>query len=244
MLHPPQCFALVEPGVFRSAVFTPANHAFLKTLQLKSVIYLSLEAPTRTMRTFLEEMKIELRHQGLKTWKPDFDWKPVNEEMVKESLEFILNSKNTPVLVMCASGVHETGAVIGCLRRFQRWSVTAALHEYELFAGPRSWASDQTIIEHFDADTVTVPPSPPSWLSDQQTMMAEEEFTLGSREQTKEEAPAKAETTTVTTTTTITTAAAAAIPSYQLYMFVEGCKLVSDRAKFDKKVSIVIEDDD
>jgi hypothetical protein len=48
-------------------------------------------------------------HLGLKAWKPDLTWKPVTEELIKEALEIVLDISYHPIMVMCASGIHQTG---------------------------------------------------------------------------------------------------------------------------------------
>ena len=81
---------------------------------------------------------------GLKAWRQDGTWKPVTEELIKEALEILLDINYHPVLVLCAyvrntsnkplksnysSGIHQTGTLVGCLRRLQDWSLTSILVE-------------------------------------------------------------------------------------------------------------------
>jgi len=59
-LVPPDAYGIVEPGVYRSNVLQPSNFAFIATLQLRKVLILSPEMPTRAVAAFLEENRIEL----------------------------------------------------------------------------------------------------------------------------------------------------------------------------------------
>ena len=56
-------------------------------------------------------------------------WKPVSEELVKETIEFVLNVNNQPCMIMCSSGIHETGNVVGCLRKILGWDMNSICGE-------------------------------------------------------------------------------------------------------------------
>lgn len=47
---------------------------------------------------------------------------------------------------------HRTGTVVGCLRKFQGWSVPRALDEYRHYAGIKSRERDQLKIKHYSLD--------------------------------------------------------------------------------------------
>ncbi|KAJ3093540.1 hypothetical protein HK100_006559 [Physocladia obscura] len=83
-------------------------------------------------------------------------WKPLTDEVVKEGLEFVLARSNHPVLVCCTSGIHETGAFVGCLRRLLAWNFNSIVVEYRCFAGSKARSLIQQFIELFDTDLVTV----------------------------------------------------------------------------------------
>eukprot|EP01114_Cavostelium_apophysatum_P019317 TRINITY_DN6190_c0_g1_i2.p1 TRINITY_DN6190_c0_g1~~TRINITY_DN6190_c0_g1_i2.p1 ORF type:complete len:141 (-),score=4.20 TRINITY_DN6190_c0_g1_i2:27-449(-) len=101
---PPEVFGIVESGIYRCNSLSPINFPFIKQLQLKSVIQLSPEVPTKAVTSFFQENNIEHIHLGLKIWKPDATWKPVTEELIKEALEYVLDVRYHPIMVMCASG--------------------------------------------------------------------------------------------------------------------------------------------
>eukprot|EP00658_Telonema_sp_P-2_P009969 TRINITY_DN13724_c0_g1_i3.p1 TRINITY_DN13724_c0_g1~~TRINITY_DN13724_c0_g1_i3.p1 ORF type:complete len:219 (+),score=57.37 TRINITY_DN13724_c0_g1_i3:231-887(+) len=172
-LLPPDKFSMVEDGVYRSNAITAANFDFIKRLGLRTVVLLSPEMPLRALTDFLKHQSVQLIELGLRIWSPDS--KAVSEEMVKEALEFVLDASCHPLLIMCSSGVHRTGVVFGCLRRLERWSVSAVIEEY------RSFASDETaryineqFIDCFDLDLVHLPEHLPEWWLYQQELLHKE----------------------------------------------------------------------
>lgn len=64
-------------------------------------------------------------------------WDPITEEVVLSALNLLVQPSTYPVLVMCNLGRHRTGTVIGCLRKLQRWNLSAILDEYRRYAGPK-----------------------------------------------------------------------------------------------------------
>ncbi|KAL9658698.1 hypothetical protein ABK040_005854 [Willaertia magna] len=96
----------------------------------------------------------------------DNNLKHLTVELVKEALEILLNKENHPILVVCSSGVHLTGTVIGCLRKIQDWSLTSIFTEYECFAGNHSRHYNQQFIEMFDTGLIALPSDGllPNWL--------------------------------------------------------------------------------
>ncbi|CAD6985024.1 unnamed protein product [Tilletia controversa] len=82
----------------------------------------------------------------------------ISERMVKDGLEIILDKNNHPVLIMDTSGIQETGVLVGCLRRMQRWDFASILVEYRSFAGTRSRVVNERFIEMYDTDLTTLPP--------------------------------------------------------------------------------------
>eukprot|EP00026_Physarum_polycephalum_P015551 Phypoly_transcript_16261.p1 GENE.Phypoly_transcript_16261~~Phypoly_transcript_16261.p1 ORF type:complete len:193 (+),score=32.06 Phypoly_transcript_16261:117-695(+) len=177
-LCPPAAFGIIEPGIYRTNSLYPANFPYVKLLGLKTMVQLSPEVPIKAVTQFLEENNVKLIHLGLKAWKPDTTWKPVTEELIKEALEIVLNSENHPVMVTCTSGVHQTGVLVGCLRRIQHWNLTSILVEYRMFTQSNTRYVNEQFIELFDVDLVTLPPSLPDWFVAQRNMLVDEEEEL------------------------------------------------------------------
>ena len=87
----------------------------------------------------------------------------VDEDTVVEALTVLLDRKSHPVLVCCGLGRHNTGTVVACLRKLQRWNLTSIFEEYRRYAGSKRRLSEQ-FVEFFETDLVAVPADPPEWL--------------------------------------------------------------------------------
>lgn len=176
VVNPPQFFGIVESTVYRSNKFNSSGaFQFVKKLQLKTVVYLSPEELSVSQTQFFKENSIQVIHLGKNPWKST-PWKPISEDMVKETLELILDSRKNPILIMCSTGIHITGAVIGCLRRLQHWSLTSIIDKYRNHAGViRTRFAYEQFIELFDIDLVTLPRHLPEWFLLYQRMLQEEQ---------------------------------------------------------------------
>lgn len=64
-------------------------------------------------------------------------WDPITEDIVLKALHLLVQPSTYPVLVMCNLGRHRTGTVIGCLRKLQKWCLSAILEEYRRYAGQK-----------------------------------------------------------------------------------------------------------
>ncbi|ORZ04255.1 protein-tyrosine phosphatase [Absidia repens] len=174
LLNPPEQFGMVEPGIFRSEMLQPVHFPFIKQFGFQTVVMLSPELPNRVTTNLIEEGGIQLVHLGMATWKPTqpSTWRPVSEELIKEGLELILNVKTHPVLIMCTSGIHETGTLVGCLRKLECWNFSSIVTEYRSFAGSKARYVNEQFIELFDLDLVTLPKDLPTWFLHQREMLA------------------------------------------------------------------------
>ncbi|KAJ1327195.1 hypothetical protein BSLG_010537 [Batrachochytrium salamandrivorans] len=172
----PDVYGIVEKNVYRASTLQPASYPLFK--HIKTILSLSPEAPTKSILSWMEENRITLVHLGYQQLvKPNTSsWRPVSEELVKEGLELILNADKHPLLVI--SGVHETGALIGCLRKLQGWSFNSIVFEYRSFAGNKSRYVNEQFIELFDLDLVTLPRHLPLWFTDHQRLLQEEASAL------------------------------------------------------------------
>src|SRR5436853_545549 len=68
-------------------------------------------------------------------------------DVIREALESLLDIRNHPLLVHCNKGRHRTGCLIGCMRKIQRWSLTAVFDEYRRFASSKARMLDEQFIE-------------------------------------------------------------------------------------------------
>jgi len=91
-------------------------------------------------------------------------WKPVPEDVILEGLNLLLDRANYPIAIMCGLGRHQTGTLVGCLRKLQGWNLTSILEEYRRYAGTKQRQLNEQFIELFDIDLVEIPKCPPSFL--------------------------------------------------------------------------------
>ena len=75
------------------------------------------------------------------------DMEELHEESVLHALEILLDSSNYPVLVTSKHGRALTGAVIGCLRKLQKWSLVSIFDEYRRYARSRQEQQHEQFIE-------------------------------------------------------------------------------------------------
>lgn len=179
VLAPPKHFAIVEPGLYRSTMPATANFPFLKQLGLKRVIILSAESVARSVSTFFEENAIAVSHTGApersnrNAWKKT--WKPLEDDVVKASLELVLRADVHPLLICDTSGVQRVGVVVGCLRRLQWWNLNSIVNEYRSFAGDKTRHVHEQMIELFDTDLVVIPRHTPPWYDAQRQMQNDDD---------------------------------------------------------------------
>ncbi|XP_065879399.1 probable tyrosine-protein phosphatase DSP4 [Euphorbia lathyris] len=149
---PPLNFAMVDIGIFRSGFPESANFSFLRSLDLRSIIYLCPEPYPESNSEFLKLNGIRLFQFGIEMCKEPFVNIP--DEAIREALKIVLDVRNHPVLIHCKRGKHRTGCGVGCLRKLQRWCLSSIFDEYQRFAGAKARVSDQRFIELFDVSSL------------------------------------------------------------------------------------------
>ncbi|BEI80662.1 hypothetical protein CcaverHIS002_0111910 [Cutaneotrichosporon cavernicola] len=149
---PPENFAAVTQGVYRSGFPKKRNFQFLETLQLKTVLTLVLEDYPEANLQWCQDQDIQFMQFGIPGNKEPFDNIP--EDVICSALVAILDRRNHPLLIHCNKGKHRTGCLIGCIRRLQSWSMTSIFDEYRRFSAPKSRAVDQQFIDLFDLGPV------------------------------------------------------------------------------------------
>ncbi|WWC95781.1 hypothetical protein V866_002647 [Kwoniella sp. B9012] len=147
-LVPPENFALVSKGVYRSGFPKKRNFGFMETLRLKTVLTLVLEDYPEANLEWCQSQDIQFMQFGIPGNKEPFDNIP--EDVICSALVAILDQRNHPILIHCNKGKHRTGCLIGCIRRLQSWSLTSIFDEYRRFSSPKSRAVDQQFIDLFD----------------------------------------------------------------------------------------------
>lgn len=155
---PPLNFAMVDNGIFRSGFPEPANFPFLKTLGLRSIIYLCPEPYPETNMEFLKSNGIKLYQFGIEGHKEPFVNIP--DDTIREALKVVLDVRNHPVIIHCKRGKHRTGCLVGCYRKLQKWCLSSVFDEYQRFAAAKARVSDQRFVELFDISSLKHLPLP------------------------------------------------------------------------------------
>ncbi|KAL8264507.1 hypothetical protein R6Q59_022637 [Mikania micrantha] len=151
-LYPPVNFSMVDYGIYRSSFPDLANFSFLKSLGLRSIVYLCQETYPEHNLEFLKSNRIRLFHFGMEGTKELFV--DIPEETIREALKVVIDVRNHPLLIHCKRGKHRTGCLVGCLRKMQRWSLLSIFDEYHSFAAAKARVSDQRFMELFDASSL------------------------------------------------------------------------------------------
>lgn len=149
---PPENFAVVCKGIYRSSFPRIENFEYLKTLKLKSILCLIPEEYPIENIKFNELNKITVHQIGLNGNKEPFV--KIKPELVTQALKILVNPENHPILIHCNRGKHRTGCVVGCIRKLQNWSYSMIFDEYRRFAYPKERPLDQQFIEMFDSQEV------------------------------------------------------------------------------------------
>ncbi|XP_054797331.1 tyrosine-protein phosphatase DSP1-like [Prosopis cineraria] len=145
-------FAMVDNGIFRSGFPRPANFSFLKSLGLRSIVYLCPEPYPEESLDFLKSNGIKLHQFGIDGRKEPFVTIP--EDTICQALRVVLDEKNHPVLIHCKRGKHRTGCVVGCFRKLQKWCLSSVFDEYLRFAAAKARVSDMRFVESFDTSSL------------------------------------------------------------------------------------------
>lgn len=160
-LVPPDNFAMVWKGIYRSAFPAKKNLPFLRTIGIRSVLCLCPENYPDGSLAFFESNGIRLIQHGVDGNKApdDREGAYMAPEVVARAIGELLDASTHPVLIHCNQGKHRTGCLVGCLRKVQRWSSVATFEEYRRFAGEKARLVDLQFIELFD--TTLIPPPQP-----------------------------------------------------------------------------------
>ena len=148
LLIPPDNFAQVNYGVYRSGFPTKRNFAFLRTLHLRSLVYLCPEDYPPSHLAFLAQHNTALHHIPLQGNKEPFI--DIPPHLMTAALSLLLSPAHLPLLIHCNKGKHRTGCLVGVYRKAGGWSVTAVLDEYRRFSRPKERAMDMQFMELFD----------------------------------------------------------------------------------------------
>lgn len=152
LLVPPTNFSAVEDNcIYRSGFPQPSNFPFLKSLNLRSIIYLCPEPYPEQNLGFLRINNIKLFQFGIDGTK---EQSAMSSSAITEALKVIIDVRNHPVLIHCKRGKHRTGCLVGCLRKLQNWCMSAVVEEYKHFAGTKWRETDLKFLEKYDVSRI------------------------------------------------------------------------------------------
>ncbi|OMJ26284.1 putative tyrosine-protein phosphatase [Smittium culicis] len=160
-LIPPVNFGYVEENLYRFGQPNELNFPFVEKLGIKTILWLALEEPNQKFLNFIDDQEIQFYHLGA---GQNSSTDPITEETIVDSLNIILDVTKYPLAIVCNVGRHQTGTLVGCLRKLQGWNLSSIFDEYRRFAGPKVRLSNEQFIELFDTDLVSVPLDPPKWI--------------------------------------------------------------------------------
>lgn len=111
---------------------------------------------------FCNSHNINLHHLGV--LYSTNSWDPITEDTVLRALHLLVQPSTYPALVMCNLGRHRTGTVIGCLRKLQKWCLSAILEEYRRYAGQKVRVMNEQVRRAF-LEVISLIPASNSLLS-------------------------------------------------------------------------------
>mmetsp|Transcript_41411 Transcript_41411/g.88330 ORF Transcript_41411/g.88330 Transcript_41411/m.88330 type:complete len:182 (-) Transcript_41411:202-747(-) len=148
MQQPPTNFALVCPGVYRSGFPGRHNIAFLKSLRLRTLVRLAEGDHPPEVSEWIANERIDALTFSMPSNREPFV--TMHIDTLLAALSAVLRRENHPVLVHCLHGQRQTGVLVGCVRKLQRWSLAATLDEYGRYAAANASLLDQQMIELMD----------------------------------------------------------------------------------------------
>lgn len=149
---PPLNFAVVENDIYRSGHPVPINFEFLKTLNLKSVIYIGDKEDNYDYYQFLEEEGIQFNYIHMESATEPFIMNDPNA--ILQALKILVDIDNYPILVHSNKGKHRVGVLVGIMRKLlQGWSITGIFNEYDRYSGGKG-DEDLEFIECFNANLI------------------------------------------------------------------------------------------
>ena len=146
---PPRNFNMVTENIYRCITPTDLNYPFLERLNLKSIVYLSSNEMSESLKLFFSDCGVRV-YDISKSFGSE-----INELLVVNALLLVLNTSNLPVMIMSEEGSNKTGIVVACLRKKQKWNLSSIYEEYRRYDGPDSDLDSEQFIELFDPDLIS-----------------------------------------------------------------------------------------
>lgn len=159
-LEPPEEYGVVTESISRCGGLSPANLSFLSLYNFKTVLFVTEDNPHTKVIEYLQRQNIKYTRIGIYSRRASLQWRTQVDELVKISLEFILDSDNYPLLISSSSNLHLC-TVIGCLRRLQGWNLCPIMEEFRRFTPEQPISMYKNYVEMFDFDLINIPENSP-----------------------------------------------------------------------------------
>ncbi|KAI1769809.1 tyrosine phosphatase family-domain-containing protein [Hypoxylon cercidicola] len=142
---PPTNFAVVLPGLYRSAYPEAPDYPFMRTLNLKTIVTLVAKDLPDGFQEFMHTNRIAHRIFDMVGTKKA----AIPVKTMQSILSVVNDRKNYPLLIHCNQGKHRTGCVVGVLRKINEWDTTSIIQEYSKFAEPKVRDTDVKYLTDF-----------------------------------------------------------------------------------------------
>lgn len=159
-LEPPDSYGVVTESISRCGAISPANQSFIEIYQFKTVLFVSEDNPHRKIVEYMKKNNIKYTQINIYSRRANLPWRTQLDELVKLSLEQLLDSNNYPMLISSSSNVHLC-TIIGCLRKMQGWNLCSIMEEFRRFTPEQPISTYKNYVEMFDFDIVNIPENSP-----------------------------------------------------------------------------------
>lgn len=157
---PPEGYCIVTESISRCGPISPNNLNFLSLYNYKTVLFISEDTQNQRVINYFQEKGVKTIRIGIYAQRSNLQWRTQLDELVKESLQYILDKDNYPIMISSTSTLHLC-TIIGCLRRIQGWSLCYVMDEFRRFTPEQPLSMYKNYVEMFDFDIVRIPKNSP-----------------------------------------------------------------------------------
>lgn len=155
-LDPPDFYGIVTEKIFRCGDISPKNFSFLSLYKFKTVVFVGEDAPHQIITDFLKSREASITRIQISKKNSNISWRTQLDELVKLTLQFILNEDNLPVLISSSNEL-TVCTIVGCLRKLQGWNIASIFNEFRRYSPEVGFAQNTNYVELFDFDLVSIP---------------------------------------------------------------------------------------
>jgi hypothetical protein len=159
-VDPPDGWGIVTESIARCGTLSHGDLNFIARYGFRTILFVSEDGPPQQIDEFLNTQNITWTRIPISAGRGGLTWRSQLDELLKQALEFLLNSDNYPVLVSSTSHLH-LGTIIGCLRKMQRWNLCSILEEFRRYTKDQPISMYKSCVEMFDFDLINIPENSP-----------------------------------------------------------------------------------